>query len=191
MPRSSRFTDAWDEIIEREEALSPPDDGDRLLAKIVNYVRGTNITVSPPAHQKPIVWSEALDLTTRVSVPAAMNSYVTAIQWTSPPGRWTRIETFGVTVQDAAYTYNGSILWRFRKNGQQLSDGLSDWGIQKGSVVLPRSTFIILEEGDTLEFQVRRAVAAAGAQDVDMSLTGYTWLLRNNYEGTQGSVTSW
>jgi hypothetical protein len=185
------YPDQWAEEQERQQRLAPPDGQSRLVGALLDAVRRMQITASPPAHLKPIVWSQPVDLSAQVSVPAAVGAYATAVTYTVPPGRWARIESYGVQVMDPAYTYNGSILWRFLKNGHQFGVGLADWGIQRGSLSSPRKTFILLKEDDVLEFQVRRAVLAVGAQDVQMGLTGYTWVLRMNYEGTAASVTSW
>jgi hypothetical protein len=168
----------------------PISDNDQLVADIVHMVKKTNLTASPPAHLSPIVWSEPVDLSARVSVPAAVGVYTSAITFTVPEGRYARLKYYGVNVIDPAYTYNGSLLWRFIVNGNPLGDGMSDWGIQRGSVIQPRETYIILKQEDVLGFQVRRAVAAGAAQDVDMSITGWTWRLRMNYEGTGASVTA-
>jgi len=184
------FADQYEEMMDHLEESRPPGPQDRMMDQIVDFVRRSNFTVSPPAHLQPIIWSNPIDLSARVSVPAAVGPYATALSYTCPPGRYARISAYGVTVQDAAYTYDGSILWRLRVNGVQLGEGLSDWGIQRGSVIQPRITFIILREDDVLDLQVRRAVVAAGAQDVDHALLGWTWRLRNNYEGTAASVTA-
>ncbi len=128
----------------------------------------------------------------QVSLGAAVSAYQTVVSFTCPPGRWARIEQYGVNVLDPAYTYDGSILWAFRgPQGNYLDQGMSNWGEQRGSMVFPRKTVIILQEEQTLNFQVRRAVAAGGAQTVQMGFRGWTWRLRNNYEGTQASVTAY
>lgn len=184
------FTDQAIEQAEREHFSGPATENDRLVGSIINWIRRANVTVSPPAHIEPIIWSQAIDLTARVSVPAAVGDYVTAVEYQVPEGRYARIDTYGVQVDDAAYTYNGSILWRFRVNGINVPNGLSDWGEQRGSLPSPRKTFIVLKQEDLIQFQVRRAVAAAGPQDVEMGITGWTWRLRMNYEGTGASVTA-
>lgn len=186
---NTQFADMFAEDRERERFTAPPTQEDRLVATILNTIRRTNITVSPPAHVRPIVWSEPIDLSARVSVAAAVGAYATAVTYTVPEGRGARISAYGVAVQDAAYTYNGSILWRIRKNGRPI-DALSDWGEQRGSLVSMRSTVIVLDEEDRVEFQVRRAVGAGAPQDVDMSLQGWTWIKRMGYEGTASSVTA-
>jgi len=189
MPQSY-FADEYRELREREHFRQPPDSEDKLVAKIINFVRRANITVSPPAHIKPPVWSNPVDLSTRVTVPLGVGAYATAIRLEVPKGRWARIETYGVQVDDNTYNYDGSILWRFRKNGVPVGDGMSDWAQQRGSIFNPRLTYLILKEEDVLEFQVRRAVVAPAAQEVEMAISGWTWRLRNNYEGTAGSVTA-
>ena len=175
---------------EQQHADRPPSQEDRLVDALMNALRLANITVSPPAHVHPIFWSNPIDQSARVSVPAAAGAYVTAVSFRVPEGRYARIDGYGVNVDDAAYVYNGSILWRFRVNGMQLGDGMSDWGEQRGSLMNQRKTYILLKEDDFFEFQVQRAVAAVGAQDVEMGFTGWMWRLRMNYEGTGASVTA-
>jgi len=190
MPRT-QFKDADIEERERRHFDRPPTPEDGLVAKIMNVIRRTNITVSPPAHNKPIIWSDPIDLSARVTVPAAVGAYQTVIQYQAPPGRWARIDGYGVQVLDAAYTYNGSLLWRIVKNGvEEVGPGLSNWAEQRGSLVNMRPIYIRVEEDDVITFQVRRAVAAGAPQDVDMGLTGWQWPLRMNYEGTGAVVTS-
>lgn len=189
MPRTL-YSDVFDEEVDRSRELSPPTDADQLTAALMNMIRRTNFTVSLPAHQAPIIWSQPIDQSGQTTLAAAVGNYATVVQYTVPLGSGARILQYGVNVQDAAYTYNGSILWRFRVNGQPLSNGMSDWAQQRGSVVNPRDTVIILKEGDTLEFQVRRAVAAGAPQVVEMAFLGYTWWKRNSYEGTASSVTA-
>jgi hypothetical protein len=132
-----------------------------------------------------------VDLSDSAVVPAAVQAqYVPVVEFTCPPGRWARIEQYGVNVLDPAYTYNDSILWAFRLQGRFLDQGMSNWGEQRGTMVFPRKTIIIVQEGQLLQFMVRRAVAAGGPQTVQMGFRGWTWRLRNNYEGTQASVTA-
>lgn len=194
MPRMPGAVPADERALEvrQEAARHPP--GGRLTDALLNMIRRTAITVSPPAHLASPVWGAPIDLSGSVSVAAGVGAYATILSFTAPPGRWASIQYYGVNVQDPAYTYDGSLLWRFLVNGAQLGDGLSDWAQQRGSIVSPRNIEqfpIILREEWTIDFQVRRAVAAAGAQDVEMTMIGHTWRLRNNYEGTAGSVTAW
>lgn len=190
-PPHTMFKDQAIEQAERQRFAGEPNGQDRLVAKIMNVIRRTNITVSPPAHIKPIVWSEPIDLSARVTLPAAVSPYQTVVTYTAPPGRWARLDAYGVQVLDAAYTYNGSILWRIVKNGfEEIGQGLSNWAEQRGSLVNMRPIYIRVEEDQTIQFQVRRAVAAGAPQDIDMGLTGWQWPLRMNYEGTGAVVTS-
>lgn len=186
----STFPDRFEDQEIAQRKAQPPGPIDELVRAILSEVRSANVTVSPPAHVQPPIWANAIDLSARVTVPAAAGNYATAISITAPPGRWARIDSYGVNVLDPAYDYDGSILWRFLLNGIPLPEGMSDWGIQRGSIFMPRKTYIVLNEGDVLDFQVQRAVAAGADQDVEMALTGWTWRLRNNYEGTAGSVTA-
>lgn len=187
----AKFTDAYTEMLEHEHFSQQPTEADALTARILNTVRRANITVSPPAHIAPPVWQDPIDQSAQVSVAAAVGAYATAATFTCPEGRWARIESYGVQVLDNTYTYGGSILWRFQLNGRPLGYGLSDWGEQRGSLPNPRKTYIILQEDDVLNFQVRRAVAAGAPQDVQMGFSGWSWRLRMNYEGTSAAVTSW
>lgn len=186
----SLFADLFQENQERAIYDGPPTDEDKLVGALMNMIRRTNITVSLPAHQAPIIWSDAIDQSGRTTLAAAVGAYATVCQYTVPFGSYAVIRKYGVNVQDAAYTYNGSILWRFRVDGRQLDNGMSDWAQQRGSITNPRDTFILLKENQRIEFQVRRAVAAGAPQDVEMTFTGWTWLLRNTYEGTAASVTA-
>lgn len=191
LPRTM-FKDQAIESAELQRFGGPINGQDKLVAKIMNVIRRTNITVSPPAHIKPIVWADPIDLSARVTIAAAASAaWTTAVTYTAPPGRWARISGYGVQVLDAAYTYNGSLLWRIVKNGfEEVGPGMSNWAEQRGSLVNMRPVYIRVEEDQTIQFQVRRAVAAGAPQDVDMGLTGWQWPLRMNYEGTGAVVTS-
>ncbi len=163
-----------------------------LVDEMVKALRNFNFTVGLPAHIRPHIWSNPVDVSGSVALQAAVSQYQTVATFTCPPGRWARIEQYGVNVLDPTYTYDGSILWAFRgPQGAYLDQGMSNWGEQRGSMVFPRKTFVILQEGQTLDFQVRRAVAAGAPQNVQMGFRGWTWRLRNNYEGTQASVTAY
>ncbi len=175
-----------------KKARDTPTPTSNLTDALMRMIRNIAITAAPPAHIRPTVWSDPIDLSATVTVPLAVGPYVPAVSFKVPPGRGARIEQYGVNVLDDTYTYNGSILWAFRKNGQRMLDlGMSDWGEQRGSMIFPRKTAIILNEGDYLEFLVRRAVLAAGDQDVQMGFRGWIWRKRNNSEGTQSSVTAY
>ncbi len=169
-----------------------------LLQQFAALIQNTNITASQPAHNQPNLWSTPVDLSATVVIPAAVGNYVGAIQYRAQPGRWVRINGYGVDTTDPAYTYNGSLIWRIRKNGVYI-ETLGDWGEHRGSVIRPRETFILLNGdnaqansgGDMISFEVRRAVAAIAPTTVQMALTGYTWRPRNNYEGTRAGTTAY
>jgi hypothetical protein len=162
----------------------------RALARVLaQLIQNTNITAALPAHVSPPLWSEPVDLVQRVTVPAAVGQYVPVIRYQAPPGRWARIASYGVNVLDPAYTYDGSILWRIRVNGNDVPT-LADWGDQRGSIIQPRQTFIVLREDWQVTFEVKRAVAAVLPQDVVMALSGWAWRYRFNYEGTKASLTA-
>lgn len=191
MPRDrSLYPDQYIEQEERRTYGGPSSQEDRLVAALMNVLRTSNLTVSPPAHVHPIFWSNPIDQSARATIAAAAGAYATVVSYRVPEGRYARIDGYGVNVDDAAYVYNGSLLWRFRVNGQPLGDGMSNWGEQRGSLINQRSTYILLREDDFFEFQVQRAVAAVGAHDVEMGFTGWQWRLRMNYEGTAASVTA-
>lgn len=155
------------------------------------------ITAAPPAHVRPTVWSNPIDLSATVSVLGAVSpTYTDVLTFQVPSGYGARIEQYGVDVKDPAYTYDGSLLWAFKKNGTFLDLGMSNWGEQRGTIQYPRKTVIILDSlgnspGDILTFCVRRAVLAVAPQTVVMNFRGWTWRKRNSYEGTQGSVTAY
>lgn len=162
----------------------------RALARVLSQlVQNTNITAGLPAHVQPPLWSDPVDLSARVTVPAAVGQYQNVISYKVPPGRWARISAYGVNVLDPAYTYDGSLLWRITVNGNPVPT-LGDWGIQRGSIVQPRSTVITLREDWILGFDVRRAVVAAGTTAVDMCIIGWAWRYRFNYEGTKNVLTA-
>lgn len=161
---------------------------DYLVREFLRAIRNTNITASEPAHAMPMLWSTPIDLSARYTLAAAAGAYNTVLTYTAPPGRWARISAYGVDV-DGSFTYDGSILWQIKLNGQPVQD-LFDWGQHRGSLIQPSETFILVPQGQTVEFQVRRASAAGGTSDVDMVLKGWSWRLRDDYEGTKASVTA-
>ena len=162
---------------------------DALFDKFIQWTRNTNFTASLPAHSKPMLWSEPVDLSENYTLPAAVNvDYTDVISYTAPQGRWARIDGYGVEV-DGAFTYDDSILWRIAVSGLNIPT-LYDWGQQRGTIAIPRKTFVIVPQGQTVVFSVRRAVAAGGTNVVTMALKGWTWRLRKNFEGTKASVTA-
>lgn len=174
-----------------EPSLVTPQDRARtqfLVQKFAELLRNTNITASLPAHADPMLWSNPIDLSDQITLAAAASSYQTVLTFTAPPGRWARINAYGVDV-DGGFSYDESILWRFQLNNVNVQS-LADWGQHRGSLIQPSETFILVPQGQTLTFQVKRAVAAAGTNLVAMVFKGWTWRLRDDYEGTKASVTA-
>jgi len=195
LPRPGRFTQFADEFAAEQAEVShkiqtPAKD---LARELMNLMRRTNITAGLPAHIRPPVWNDPVDLSATVVVPAAVQAnYVTAVTFRVPAGHGFRMEQYGVNVLDAAYTYDGSILWGMRVDGVLLDQGMSDWGEQRGTMVFPRKTSVVVwREEVNVDFMVRRAVVAGAPQSVQMGFRGWTWRKRNNYEGTQASVTAY
>lgn len=126
----------------------------------------------------------------RYDLPAAVaTQYTTVIRYKVPEGRWARISSYGVSVLDDTYTFDDSILWNIQVNGINV-EYLSNWGDQRGTVQQPRETFILLKEGWTIEFQVKRAVAALAATPMVLALNGWAWRLRRNYDSTKASIAA-
>jgi hypothetical protein len=174
-----------------EAQQAAPSATKNLVAELLKALRRSNITAGPPAFVRPHIWSDPIDLSATVVVPAAAGQYQIAVQFVVPDGYWARIEQYGVTVQDAGYTYNGSILWAFQVQGAFVPQGLTGWGEQRGSMVFPRKTFILGEQQQIINMLVKRAVTVGAPQTVQMGFRGWTWRLRNNYEGTQAGVTAY
>lgn len=156
---------------------------------LLKMIRSTNITAAQPAHNKPMLWSEVVDLSAVYTLPAAAGAYTTVVTYTVPNGRWMRINGYGVDVS-GGFTYDGSILWNIQVNGLQVNT-LGDWGVHRGTIAIPRQTYIIVKENQRIDFQVKRATAAGGTNDVTMMLKGYMWLLRKTYDGTKASITAY
>jgi hypothetical protein len=187
----TRFADeqAFVEEQQRRHTHTPEDSMADALMRMIRY---TSITAAPPAHIRPTVWSDSVDLSGSASVAAAVGAYTTVVSFTVPDGRGARIEQYGVNVLTAGYPYDGSLLWRFLKNGSPLDLGMSDWGEQRGSMVFPRKTVITLEARDKLFFQVKRAaLTTGGVLSVQMGFRGWIWRKRNSMRGTQGSTTAY
>lgn len=196
------FEDGASQSIPKEEDKSPllsPADYARaglLMQQFAALIQNTNITASLPAHNAPNLWSEPIDLSGQIVVPATAGVDITVLSYRVQPGRWARINGYGVDVSlPVNYSYDGSLLWSIKKNGI-LVQTLGDWAEHRGSVIRPRETFVLLNGdngaanggGEIITFCVRRAVAAVNPATVQMALTGYTWRPRNNYEGTRASI---
>lgn len=186
------FADEFAFRQERQDRLADTP-AKRIVHDLIKAARQLNFTAAPPAHIRPHIWSEPVDISSQVTVAAgAPSAYQTVCSFTTPPGRWARIEHYGVQVVDPLYTYDGEIAWGFRLNGRLLDQGMSGWSEQRGSMVFMRPAVILMNrEQITLEFLVRRAIAGVTPRVVQMGFRGWTYLLRNNYEGTQGSVTAY
>lgn len=159
-----------------------------LFEKFIKWTRNTNFTASEPAHAQPMLWSDPIDLSANYVLPAAVGPYASVLSFIVPSGRYARINGYGVQV-GGGFTYDGSILWRITVNGLAVPS-LLDWGEQRGTIAIPRQTFIVVPQDQKISFDVRRAVAAGGTSDVTMALKGWTWRLRKNFEGTKSSVTA-
>ena len=198
------FEDGASQSIPKPEGKNPllsPADYARaalLMQQFAALIQNTNITTSLPAHNAPNLWSEPIDLSGQIVVPATVGVDLTVLSYRVQPGRWARITGYGVDVSaPAAYGYDGSLLWTVKKNGIPVQT-LDNWTEHRGSVIRPRETFVLLNGdngaanggGDIITFSVRRAVAAGVPATVQMALTGYTWRPRNNYEGTRASVSA-
>lgn len=198
-------------IFQGEAACPVPKDGNLPLLSPADYARAallmqqfaaliqnTNITTSLPAHNAPNLWSEPIDLSGQVTVPATVGVDTVVLTYRAQPSRWARITGYGVDVSAPTnYGYDGSLLWSLKKNGIPVQT-LGNWAEHRGSVIRPRETFILLNGengaanggGDIITFSVRRAVAAVNPATVQMALVGYTWRPRNNFEGTKASITA-
>jgi len=173
--------------------LSPKDQAEikTFAVEMTRALRNTALTAAQPAHAVPDLWSEPVDLQGSVTLQDAADppgTWQTGIRFIVPPGRWARIEAYGVDVVDPAYTYNGSILWRILVNNSPVNS-LASFGEHRGTLVHPRPTVIIAPQDAIVQFQLRRAVAAVAPQVVNMLLLGWIWRLRNTNEGTAASVT--
>ncbi len=164
---------------------------DALVQKLAQLARNTNITAALPAHSTQGYWSNNIDQSVQYTLPAAVSGYVTppGMIYTAPNGRYGRIEAYGFDV-DGGFTYDGSILWQFLLNGTPVKS-LQDISNHRGSMVQPSTTYIIVPQGQTLQMQVRRAVAAGGDSIIDMKFKGWDWSLRTNAEGTKSSILAY
>jgi len=164
----------------------------RSFARVLSQlIQNSQITTASPAHVAPPLWSDPIDLSATYTLQAAVTPfYQSVIKYTVPNGRWARIASYGVDVTDPLFTYDNSILWAIQVNGQNVQT-LADWGQHRGSIIQPRSTFIVLRENWNVQFLVKRAVAAASPTPMNMAIAGWAWRLRHAYEGTKASITSY
>lgn len=164
-----------------------------VVDELQTLIRDTAFTAAPPAHVKPHFYSFAIDQSTTVAIPAAVmlpGVWTNGLTYKIPGGCYARIYGYGVNVQDATYTYNNSLLWRILVNGRSYpSSDLSNWGLQRGSIVIPRKTVINLVEDDIVTMDVRRDVVGAnGTQNVDMAFLGWTFKPRRLLDRARGSI---
>lgn len=201
VPTGNPFAEEMNGIYKGFPFGNPPPVLDQKQRALVNAValqlarmlRNTNITTADPAHISPTVWSDPIDLTTRVTLQAAADApgvWHDGITFTTPPGRWTRWTAYGFDVIDPAFTYDGSIQWRFVVQNRP-PPSLELIAQHRGSLLQPREIFLLAWQDWVTKFQYRRAVAAAGTTDIDLSIQGYTWRLRNDLDGTRASVTAY
>ena len=163
---------------------------DALVLRFAQYARNTNITAALPAHSTQGYWSNNIDQSVQYTLPAAVGAYVTppGMSYTAPNGRYGRISQYGFDV--SGFSYDGSILWQLVLNGVPVMS-LQNIANHRGSMVQPADTFIIVPQGQTLQMQVRRAVAAGGTSPVVMKFKGWDWSLRKNAEGTKSSILAY
>lgn len=159
-----------------------------LTRSITWMLQNNNITSSQPAHNAPPYWSDPVEQSARVSIPAAVSPvYTQVLSYLVPKGRRFSLKGIGVNVDDPAYTYDGGLTWRLTIDNSPVNtyDNFSE---QRGSIVFPRRMpDTIVEYNQKLIFSVRRNVAATGAQDVEMMFHGYIWRLINTFEGSKGA----
>lgn len=164
---------------------------DSIIEGMSNLLYNTQVTAALPAHNLPTNWSLPVDRSARVNIPAAASlNWTTITEYDVGPGRWFRLVSYGVNVLDNTYTYDGSLVWRLLVNGTPVPT-LESFAEQRGSLVQPREIFALAQQDQKVALQVRRAVAAAAAQDVEGCFTGYIWRLRNDYDGTRASVSAY
>jgi hypothetical protein len=171
--------------------VSPADQAraDLLTQAIAQICRNMQITASLPAHSTPMPWSNNIDMSATLSLPAAVGPWMTALTYTAPYGRYGRLAQYGFDVAGGAFPYDGSILWRFMFNGAIPFD-LGPFGEHRGSMTQPSDMFLIIPENQTVSFQVMRATAAGSASTIAMKFRGWDWKLRRGDEGSKASVTA-
>jgi hypothetical protein len=161
-----------------------------FLSQVLQAIQNLNITAAQPAHDVPAFWSQPVDRfgTLVVAPGAASTTWTTVASYTTGPGRWTRVESYGQDV-DNTYAYNGSLSFRFMMGGQAVTN-LEKFTEHRGSAARPRRTFF-LSNGDNdtrlIEFQVQRTLLTAVPYTVVLSFGGWTWRPLNTYEGPKAS----
>lgn len=163
----------------------------KLIKELDQFLATASITTMLPAHNAQPYWSLPIDLSTSVTMAAAVQGadvWTTALTYTAPPGWYGRITGYGVNVRDATYTWNSSLIWRILVNGNPVAS-LANWGQQRGTIYQPRETFILVRPDQRLDFQVRRDVTWGGsAQVVEHALVGYSYSPRTQVDGSRSSL---
>lgn len=175
-----------------EDFLDPVDKARAALTvKLMSELfRNSAFTAANPAHVQPTVFSNPVDLSSVTTLPAGPSpTWTDLLTFDVPEGRYCRIKGYGFAVRGGAFTYDGSILWRILV-GNTAVGTLNNIAEQRGTPVEPREVFFLARDGERIQFQARRT-AAGGPDDIEAVLTGWTWRLRNTYEGTQASITAY
>jgi hypothetical protein len=162
-----------------------------IITALANFFYNTQMTAALPAHNAPTNWSSPVDRSGVVTIPAAADlNWTTICEYDVGPGRWMRIEGYGINVRTPGYTYDGSLIWRLLVNGNPLPT-LEGFAEQRGTLVTPRRIFALAQQDQRVTLQVRRAVASVAPDVVEGCFTGYIWRLRNDYDGTRASVSAY
>jgi hypothetical protein len=178
-----------------QRVIDVPGDGDQdaflaaMTQKMKAFLRDAAVTASRPAHVDPNYWSTPLDISGSISVPNVVQLpfvYTTVVSYKVPAGSLARVQGYGLNVQDATYTYNGSLLWRIQVDGNSVAN-LNGFAQQRGSLVLPRQTYFLVKQDQTITFQVRRDALWTGAQVVECGLFGWIWQPRNAYDNARNA----
>lgn len=173
---------------------TPPSPADKarsaaMVQAMAQIARNMQITASLPAHTTQMPWSNNIDLSKTLVLPAAAGDWITALTYTAPEGRYGRLAQYGFDVAGGAFPYDSSILWRFLFNGVIPFD-LGPFGEHRGSMTQPSDMFLIIPVGQTVNFQVQRATTAGATSTIAMRMRGWDWKLRKNDEGSKASVTA-
>lgn len=164
---------------------------DATVKALANLLYNVQMTAALPAHNLPTNWSQPVDRSGVIEVPAAASQqWLPITQFMVGPGRWMRIVSYGINVREQNYAYDGSLLWRLVVAGVPVPT-LEGFAEQRGTLVQPREIFQLAQQDQLVSLEVRRAVAAADPNTVEGCFTGYIWRLRNDYDGTRASVSAY
>lgn len=175
-----RQNEQFREIFQGQQPTPPaPVDGAEemaaLMIKLTKLIQNTNFTAALPAYNEPQYWSQPIDVSNRVTVgTAASTAWTTLSSYKAATGRWARVSGYGINVLNNLYTYNGDLLFRLTLDGNPLPGG-GPFGEQRGTIVQPRRTFVVLQQDQEIRLEVRRAVAGPTAYEVDGCLVGWNW----------------